>query len=333
MKPLPLLLLVACAGDKSDPVDSQPPVCEDPGDPALRVTHLQALGTHNSYHVEPAQPVDDSHRYTHAPLDEQLGRLGVRQFELDLHLREGVGFEVFHLPNLDDVTTCLALTDCLAVMKAWSDANPCHAPLMVWLEPKDDLDGLVEGLSPILGRTDELEAEILSVWPRGRIIAPDDVRGGHATLPEGVAAGGWPSLADSRGKVIFSMLDSGEHRDAYVAGAEALEGRLLFVDASTVTDPFAATLKLDNPTGDAEAISAAVAGGFLVTGNVDSLEADDASNQARVDAALGLGLHFLAGDLVEPGDGFSVVIPGGNPARCNAVTAPEGCTSAGIEDL
>ena len=42
---------------------------------------------HNSYHVEPAEALDPSFRYTHQSLDVQLSEQGVRQFELDLHLR------------------------------------------------------------------------------------------------------------------------------------------------------------------------------------------------------------------------------------------------------
>jgi len=74
-------------------------------DGELRLNQVQARGTHNSYHLEPADPVDESHRYSHLPLGRQLAELGVRQVELDLHLRTGVGFEVFHLPGGVDEET------------------------------------------------------------------------------------------------------------------------------------------------------------------------------------------------------------------------------------
>ena len=36
--------------------------------------------------------------------------------------------------------------------------------------------------------------EIRSVFDAGKMIAPDDVRGKHATLEEAVLAGEWPSV-------------------------------------------------------------------------------------------------------------------------------------------
>ncbi|HEV3137308.1 MAG TPA: Ca2+-dependent phosphoinositide-specific phospholipase C, partial [Pirellulales bacterium] len=76
----------------------------------LRINQLQFIGTHNSYHVRAPSKSGREVRewnYSHAPLDVQLDR-GVRSFELDLHDRDGV-FEVFHVPILDEGTTCRKL--------------------------------------------------------------------------------------------------------------------------------------------------------------------------------------------------------------------------------
>ena len=64
-------------------------------DNCMRLNHVQVLGTHNSYHIEPRPAllaliasIDPlaaaSFEYTHRPLDEQLGLLGIRQVELDV---------------------------------------------------------------------------------------------------------------------------------------------------------------------------------------------------------------------------------------------------------
>ncbi len=76
--------------------------CPDPypRDDALRLNQVQVLGSHNSYHIEPAdlineafalylgtaagQALADSLDYTHVPLPEQFGAQGVRQIELDV---------------------------------------------------------------------------------------------------------------------------------------------------------------------------------------------------------------------------------------------------------
>jgi hypothetical protein len=61
----------------------------------LTVSQIQAIGTHNSYHIAPHASVmnlirsvmpsqADGISYTHRPLSEQLNLLGMRKFELDL---------------------------------------------------------------------------------------------------------------------------------------------------------------------------------------------------------------------------------------------------------
>jgi len=340
---LPILLaLIACRPDPVRHTDSAaadltgPPVIEDgwyPLDDVLRLNDVQARGTHNSYHVQPENPVDASHFYTHAPLDEQLQEQGVRQFELDVHYRTDVGFEVFHLPGFDEVSTCRLFIDCLQTIKGWSDANPYHIPIMIWIEPKDEIDAIVPDLEMIAGHYDELDAEIWTVFPAWQVITPDDIRGDHDTLPDALAADGWPTLGEIRGRVLFAMLDSGEHREAYVGDTGNLAGRAMFVDASEPTDPFAATFKMDNAQGDATEIGENIALGFLITGNADGADGSDADNTARRDATLAAGTHFVATDHPVDEGGYFLDIPGGSPARCNPLTTDATCTSDDIERL
>jgi hypothetical protein len=65
-------------------------------DDDLRLHQIQVIGTHNSYHIEPAAGLKpliraagasllQSIEYTHRPLPEQLSRLTVRQLELDIY--------------------------------------------------------------------------------------------------------------------------------------------------------------------------------------------------------------------------------------------------------
>jgi hypothetical protein len=85
-----------------------------PRDGELRVNHLQMKATHNSYHLRPARVIPDWD-YDMAPLEVQLGAQGVRSLELDLRWDARCGrFRVFHLPVLDDRSTCDLFTDCLA---------------------------------------------------------------------------------------------------------------------------------------------------------------------------------------------------------------------------
>ena len=292
-------------------------------DDQLRLNHVQAEGSHNSTHVQPDDPIDDTHLYTHAPLGEQLALQGVRQVELDLHRTEDGQWQVFHLPVIDAETTCLALTECLWELKDWSNQAEWGLPVIVWMEPKDDVDGMVEGLTSIT-EFESLEQDVLSVWPRERILTPDDVRGEHADLPTAIAADGWPTLGEVRGKVVFALLDAGSHRDRYLEGSDVLSDRLLFVDTSTVEDPWAAMFK----DGGADDVAAWVDAGFIVTVNAGSAAETAQVNEARFLEALDAGAHFVATDF--PGD---LEVPDGTPSRCHPRTAPAECTSAEVEGL
>ena len=304
-----------------------------PLDDVLRFNHIQAKGTHNSYHVEPEEPADDSHRYTHSPLDEQLSLYGVRQFELDLHYRKDEGFEVFHLPFLDDVTTCRKLVDCLGLIHNWSERNRGHIPILIWLEPKYEVDFLDSTLLDYIEGYDELEEEILSVFPRNRILAPDDVRGSYEDLPKAITNKGWPTLREIRGKVLFSLLDGGEHRDAYIADTPNLAGKLMFVNSSEETDPYAALFKINNAQTSSERVRQLVLDSFIVTSNVDGADNTEETNSEKLAASLEAGFHYGSSDFPAERSGYWFELPDGNPARCNPVFPVESCSSEDIENL
>ena len=75
---------------------------------------------------------------------------------------------------------------------------------------------------------DALDAEIRSVFPPEQLITPDDVRGSARDAARGGRRhDGWPTLGESRGKVLFTLDNEGK-RDAYLAGHPSLQGRVLF---------------------------------------------------------------------------------------------------------
>jgi hypothetical protein len=333
-----LSAVAACGGGQG--MNASPP--NGPGisspypfDPVLRLNSVQAKGTHNSYHEIPPIVFDPSHRFTHQPLDVQLREQGVRQFELDLYFHADEGFQVFHIPLVDQETTCRRFTECMNQIRQWSDENPWHMPVLVWLEPKDDAEIFFPNLLPVREHYRELEDEILSVWPRERILTPDEVRGRHETLPEAIREEGWPTLGDLRGRMIFSLLDSGENREAYTRESPVLRGRLLFVDASESTDPYAAMFKVNNARADREEVLALVEAGFIITSNVDGPENSDEENRDRLEASLAAGAHYLSSDFPAPVPerNYWFQMPGGRPARCNPVYGPEECSAEDIENL
>ena len=311
-----------------DPPDPQP-VYAYPLDDVLRFQHLQTKSTHNSYHIEPDGNSLPDWAYTHEAIDIQLDSQGVRHFELDVRFDpDGDRFEVYHLPIIDEQTTCRLLTDCLAAGKAWSDAHRAHHPIVFQMELKDALGDDPEGYFA------KLHAEIRSVWPTERVVTPELVQGDHASLGEAIASEGWPTLGELRGKAMFTLDDAGAIREAYTQGGAHLDGRLLFADADP-GDPFAAIAVINDPLAGADAISQAVAANLLVRTRADS-DGDEVAtgDTTRRDQALAIGAHFITTDFPVEVDAhdYWVEIPGGTPSRCNPITAPDECSSLAIED-
>ena len=232
--------------------------------PVVRLNDIQVVGSHNSYHVEPAGPekalragsglIDETTlEYSFAPLGWQLDREDVRQLELDLwadpaggayaapRLRalanlgpyaaamRRPGIKVLHIQDYDYRTTCLSLVACLREVRTWSDAHPGHVPIAILLELKDlPLPPQIPATVPLpwtSGRMAAIDREIRSVFPRDRIVEPDDVRGGRRTLQAAVLHDGWPSLDETRGKVLFLMDNAEPYRSRYLAGHPSLRRR------------------------------------------------------------------------------------------------------------
>jgi hypothetical protein len=254
------------------------------------------------------------------------------------------GFKVAHIADIDYNATCLTLVACLGEIEDWSEANPAHVPIMVMVETKgDDLrsgdgdfDIDVDSLGVEFARPpemtaelfDDLEAEVLSVFDEDQIITPDDVRGDAGTLSEAVTTQGWPSLGESRGKVMFALVDTGDSRDIYTADAPNLQDRVFFT-SSEPGRPDAAFLRIDNSLESGGELLEAAEDGYLIRTRTDEPGIHARSNDTSLrDSALASGAQFLSTDyyVADPTTGYVVELPGGVVARCNPVTAPPGCT-------
>ena len=383
-----LCLVAACSGDDDDHGDAAPgdPVA---GDEEIRLNEVQFLGSHNSYHLEPEPEVltgievvspalANAVEYSHLPLAEQLEDHGIRNFELDVFAdpegglyanRQALpvisqdaasgepaldepGFKVLHTQDFDFRTTCLTFVDCLDDIRGWSDDNPSHLPITIYVEVKTDTveeaaadvgveipaDLPIDFTVPV-DMTPELfealEEEITSVFPTDRLITPDDVRGDAATLREAVLAGNaWPTIDEARGRVMFVMVNGDESRDVYRQGNPSLEGRLVFTQAEP-GDPDQAVVNMDSALTGSAGIMDLVQQGFLGRARTDADTIEARSGDiARRDASFDSGAQFLATDyyVEDPdlGTGFVVSLPGGGVARCNPVNTPPGCSAEAL---
>ena len=309
--------------------------------------------------------------YAHPPLAEQLDG-GLRKLELDVfHDPEGglyadpsgprqvsaagldpgpphdpagellaPGFKLLPVQDIDYRSSCLTLASCLAELRAWSDENPGHLPIVVTLNAKD---------APIVGDDGEpepayvvplpfdtaafaaLDAEIVESLGRDRLLLPDDVRGDSETLEEAVLRRGWPAVGEVRGRFLFVLDEGGGKLETYVEGHPSLRGRVLFVNAEPGR-PEAAFRIVNDPIGRGEEIRELVRRGYLVRTRADADTREARSGEtARRDAAFATGAHFVSTDYAfgSPfGTGYRVSLPGGGVVRCNPVTAQSGCQLA-----
>lgn len=321
--------VLSCGSDDDlSPPEPSTPTFSYPADDTLRLHHLQALSTHNSYHLEPEGNELVDWMYSHEPLDVQLDALGVRHVELDLRYDWAEErFEVYHLPVIDEDTTCRRFTECLERIESWSAGHPGHHPVVVQLEIKDGLPADPQAY------WSGLHDEIDSVIPRGDRFQPADVEGAvDRGLGDVIADEGWPTLGALRGRVLFMMDNGGELRDSYTHGGQHVNDRILF-PSSTPGDPFAAVAVINDPF-DQAAIDAALAANMLVRTRADAGVAGAQANDITSrDAALASGAHFITTDFPAPTVGmeYFVQIPGGTPSRCNPVTAPAECTAPALE--
>lgn len=300
--------------------------------------------------------------YWHRPIAEQLDA-GARQVELDpvydpdgafadplgarLVAEQGIavpvsdravmtkpGIKVLHQSDIDYRSSCLTLVACLEQVKAWSDTHRDHTPILIMINPKHTPISW-PGATPVkpFGRDalDLLDRDILSVFSRERIVTPDEVRGSHATLREAAMAGGWPTLGEARGRVIFVIDDAPSRWKPYADGHPSLKGRVAFVNAHNAPDaPEAAIFVSNEPVTDFDLIKRRVAQGFIVRtrADADTREARTGATTRR-EKAFASGAQYVTTDYIWPderfGTGFTVRLPGDAAARCNPVNGPESC--------
>ena len=242
--------------------------------------------------------------YNHVPLTEQFDKYGVRGIELDVYNdpvggrfadRRGLawvlkpskskdpemvkpGFKIIHIPDFDFNSTNSTFKSALAEVKKWSDAHPDHLPIFINVEIKTDAPGDKIHQLPKLAKSVPfdssaamaLDYEVKTIFGNALhgVITPDQVRGSHVSLEQAVMAGHWPTLRESRGKVVFIIDDGGEIRDTYRRGHPSCSGRAMFVYSEPGT-PEAAFVICNDPFTDYSLIQQNVKQGYIVRSRCD----------------------------------------------------------------
>jgi hypothetical protein len=352
-------------------VDGLRPIENNSG---LRINQVQQVGSHNSYHrelnaaekqVQQAQdPGAVNLFYSHASIPAQLEDQNIRTLELDLFpdpagglytyplIRKLTGqgpltdpalakpgIKVMHIPDFDYNTNCRSFVICMQQVRAWSDQNPEHAPIVIQLElkqsdPKVVAAGGVKAPPWDLANLNSIDTEIRSVFSERQLLSPDDVRRSGLTLEQSVLKKGWPTLDQARGKVMFFFDNGGEGeiRDLYREGKPNLEGRAVFTRGPE-GQPDAAVTMVNDPRGANTAeIQRLVKKGYLVRTRSDEPMATVLANEtSRVGIALASGAQWVTTDFPVPGmaarydSDFVAKLPGDTAVRCNPVASPSWC--------
>lgn len=338
-------------------------------DKQLRLNQIQVIGTHNSYHLAPSpeimkiisltgKAVADSIDYTHAPLDQQFGKLGIRQIELDIYadpdgglysnpigrqlaqltdpdprmpfdfdkVMRQPGTKIIHAPGFDYATHVPTLQSALEQTAAWSKSNPGHLPILILLELKESATGPA-GVKPFkFDRTklDSLDEEIRKCIPETSLLTPDAVRGQHPTLRDAIEKQGWPTLEECLGKIFFALDNTDGLKDRYLEEHESLKGRVMFVSVHP-EHPAAGWMKINDPINEFQRIQDCVRRGFLVRTRADSDTKQARKNDGNQrDRAFESGAQFISTDFPVPDTRWSeycVQWPNGTVYRRNPVTS------------
>ena len=121
-----------------------------------------------------------------------------------------------------------------------------------------------------------------------------------------------------RGKVLFALDNTDQHRLDYLRGNPSLEGRMLFV-SSPPLEPSAAFLKMNDVLADEPSIVQRVRDGFLIRTRADiPTEEARSGSTTRRDSAFRSGAHYVSTDYPETspfGSGYSATLPDAHRAR------------------
>ncbi|MFK7927405.1 MAG: Ca2+-dependent phosphoinositide-specific phospholipase C [Myxococcota bacterium] len=293
-----------------------------PLDDVLRLGDVQVVGTHNSYHVQTSDA--GVWAYDHEPLDVQIRELGVRQFELDGYWNDELErWDVLHVPTLDAGTTCESLSDCVAAQA--SALQQDDLPIVTLIELKT-------GAREPQAQLDSVQADLLAHFEPDQLVYPAELLGGSATLADAVAADGWPTLGELRGRTSYVLHSGDTWRGHLTTDDSALGDRALFAEAGgDLTCTMCAYQVVNDPTSPQ--IANALAAGQLVRtrADADSVQARE-NDPTQRDAAFASGANAVSTDwpAAHPDTGYVVALPEGRSGRCNPATAPAECTDDAV---
>ena len=313
--------------------DERRPDGPDGGQPeAVRFNQIQMRGTVNSYHDYIGAGAIPEVRYRHIAIDRQAAEQGIRQFDFDLSADRRAGRYLWPVNaenDIDSLNRCSDWIGCLWELRDWSDAHPEHPMVVVLVgEALVNLDFMPH----LHHQLDVLEESIIFALGRARLYTPGEMRRGFPSLRAAIDGAGWPTVDETRGRVLFVLKDRGLPRTEYIVnGGFDPDDRLLFVagDPELADEPASAdevifTFEPDWPWDYETDPAALPVIERLVQANLlVHVPTDNPDFAARLQ---GVGAQMIATrfpDMLPP------VVE--QPVVCNPVTRPQGCPDGALD--
>lgn len=98
-----------------------------------------------------------------------------------------------------------SFSDCLKRINAWSDRNPNHTVITVFIDKKENWSEANEARKP-----NDLDNLLLSIFPKEKIYTPSLYKKNELNLKDASTKFNWPSIDSLKGKIIFVITNGTE---------------------------------------------------------------------------------------------------------------------------
>jgi Phosphoinositide phospholipase C, Ca2+-dependent len=230
-------------------------------------------------------------------------------FEHDMSKYSPDRFKVLHAFGVDQASTCSSFSECLGLVRVWSDAHPDAYPITLFVELKYtfEIDGqplpVPTPLTPFTVADLAVLDDAIESALGDRLIRYSDVQSNHS----------FPTVGDARGKVmVVADFNQDNHplAEHYQSTVES-HNRPMFV--GTVTQTLRPSPRFDifnDPTSPE--LKASIEAGNLVRTRSDSdtAEARMGGTNDRRDLAFSSGAHYIQTDYLDYIDDPITLVPG-----------------------
>jgi hypothetical protein len=169
-----------------------------------RFNNQISVACHNCYDVRRAVDFQDVFSYTKAiELDIWNADFGIGLIASLMGQNLNGDWYVKHKPQEKGNRNFVGGTfrDCLEQIKAWSDSNPQHDVVTIYIDKKQNWSSFNKTQTP-----ENLDKLLVSVFGHDAIFTPGQLMGDKTNLKE-AALTNWPSLDALKGKFVFVLTD------------------------------------------------------------------------------------------------------------------------------